>query len=60
MPESERFVAANIYDGEKLKPGNIINGVAIIETPTSTVGIWENDRLIVNKYGDYEVERRYS
>lgn len=56
LPKNGGFEEVNIYDGEKLKHGNVLNGVAIIETEGSTVGVWENERLAVNKYGDFEIE----
>ena len=42
-----------VYDGVKLKPGNIISGPAIIEEPTTTVVIPPKVRLSVTAYGDY-------
>jgi len=55
LPENHGFEEVNIYDGEKLKSGNVLNGVAIVETQGSSVGVWENERLTVNKYGDFEI-----
>lgn len=49
------FVEANIYDVNKLKYGNTIRGEAIVETEGSTLGIWGNAQLIVDKYGDFEI-----
>jgi len=56
LPEKGGFEEVNIYDGERLKHGNVLNEVAIIETEGSTVCVWENERLLVNKYGDFEIE----
>jgi N-methylhydantoinase A len=56
VPENGGFEEVNIYDGEKLKHGNVLNGVALIETEGSTLGLWKNERLVVNKYGDFEIE----
>jgi N-methylhydantoinase A len=56
QPGSSEFVDLNIYDGEKLEYGNVIDGAGIIETEGSTVCIWKNERLVVNKYGDFEIE----
>jgi len=56
LPQHGGFEEVNVYDGEKLKHGNIVNGVAIIETEGSTAGVWENERVFVNKYGDFEIE----
>lgn len=56
LPENGAFEEVNIYDGDKLEHGNILNGVAIVETQGSTLGVWKNDKLVVNKYGDFEIE----
>ena len=52
----KKFVEVPIYDGEKLNYGDTIDGIAIVETYGSTAGVWENDRLKVNEYGDFEIE----
>ena len=55
LPGKGDFVEVNIYDGDRLQFGNMIEGVAIVETKGSTLGIWENQKLVVNKYGDFEI-----
>lgn len=52
------FVDTPIYDGMKLKFGNVIEGHAIIEEPTTTVVIPSDFHCRVDKYGNYILERR--
>jgi len=47
------FVDTPIYDGLKVKAGNIIEGNAIIEEPTSTIVIPNNHFCSVDEYGNY-------
>lgn len=56
LPELGEYAEVNIYDGDQLEYGNVIDGVSIVETGGSTLGVWENDRLVVGKHGDFEVE----
>ena len=52
----DEYAEVDVYDGDRLEHGNVIDGVAIVETEGSTLGVWENDRLVVGKHGDFEVE----
>lgn len=53
-----RWMDAAIYDREKLKPGNIIQGPAIVEEPTSTVIVPANFTASVGKLKDLMLIRR--
>lgn len=55
-PEDGDFVEAGIYDGERLKPGNVIQKLAIVESEGSALAVLEHQRLIVDKYGDFKLE----
>ena len=55
MPSTGRFEDVDTFDGDRLEPGNEIEGVAIVETEGSTLVVWENQRLTVNRYGDFEI-----
>ncbi len=46
-----------IYDGEKLKAGNVISGTAIIEEPLTTTVIPEGGECTVDVYGNYIARR---
>ena len=56
LPEEGRFEPVETFDGERLEPGNRIVGTAIIETEGSTLVVWRDQRLTVNRYGDFEID----
>lgn len=49
------FAEGNIYDGLKLRYGMCVEGMAVIELPTTTIVVFENQTVTVNKYGDFEL-----
>jgi len=51
------FIDTPCYNSELLKPGNIINGPAIIEDIDTTVVVPENFKLSVDIYGNYIIRR---
>ena len=50
-----KFVPTNIYDGDKLKPGHIIEGPAITELETTTVMVPYDSELHVDEHGFLKV-----
>jgi N-methylhydantoinase A len=44
-----------VYDGERLEPGNVIHGAAIIQEPTVTTVIPTNSTCTVDAFGNYIV-----
>jgi len=50
------WVEVNVYDQQKLVPGYVITGPAIVENPTSTVVINNNQSIEIDKYGNLIVE----
>jgi N-methylhydantoinase A len=52
------FVETPIYNGEKLKAGNIITGPAIIEVPTTTAVIPRNFQCKVDDYNNFIITGR--
>jgi len=48
-----KFIDTAIYNGDKLLPGNRVNGPAVIELVTTTVAIPPEFTCHVNEYGDY-------
>jgi N-methylhydantoinase A len=52
------FIETPIYDGARLKSGNVITGHAIIEDPTSTAVIPPGFQCRVDDYWNYCVTRR--
>ena len=53
--KADGFVMANIYDGLKLRNGMKVEGIAVIELPTTTIVVFENQTVKVNKIGDFEM-----
>jgi N-methylhydantoinase A len=47
-----KFFDTDIYGYEKLRYGNIINGPAIIEAPTTTVVVFPDQRVIMDEYNN--------
>ncbi len=47
------FVPTNIFDGDRMQPGNIVEGPAIVEQKATTVVVPPKARLEVTTYGDY-------
>ena len=56
LPDDGRFEPVETFDGERLEPGNRIAGTAIVETEGSTLVVWKDQRLTVNRYGDFEID----
>lgn len=50
--EEEGFVDCPIYERERLLSGNLVNGPAVIEEPTSTTLIHPTQKLTVDLYGN--------
>ena len=50
------FVDTRIYDGTKVKPGNLITGPAIIEEPETTIVIYPQQEAMLDHYQTYIIE----
>ncbi len=50
------WLEVNVYNQQKLVPGYVIAGPAIVESPTSTVVINEKQSIEIDKYGNLIVE----
>ena len=53
--EKNGFIETPIYESFKLGYGMVINGPAIIETPTTNAVVYPDQRLNVSKYGNYVI-----
>jgi len=53
--EKNGFIETPIYESSKLGYGMVIKGPAIIETPTTNVVVYPEQRLEVSKYGNYVI-----
>jgi len=47
---------ADIYDFEKLQPGNVLSGPAVIHTPITTIVLQEGQRGSVDEYRNVIIE----
>jgi N-methylhydantoinase A len=47
------YIKIAVFDGERLQPGNMINGPAIIEEPTTTIVVFPGWRLELSRFGVY-------
>jgi N-methylhydantoinase A len=52
-----KFVNTKVYDSSRLKPGNIIAGLAIVEEPTTTVVIPKGFDCTLDEYENYVIRR---
>ena len=51
--ETGDFVETPCYDGDKLQPGNVITGPAIVEEKTTTLVVPPKAKVSVDQYGNY-------
>jgi len=51
--EASNFLNTQIYNGDRLEAGNVVDGPAIIEQKTTTVVVPPDAQLEVTQYGDY-------
>jgi N-methylhydantoinase A len=54
--EGAGFVETPIYDGLKVRPGNLIAGPAIIEEPSTNIVIFPGQEALLDQYMNYVVE----
>ncbi len=54
--EYGEYVDTPICDAEKLGPGMVIEGPAVVELPTTTIVVFPDHRMSVNSYGDLRIE----
>ncbi len=56
-PVTEAFVQTPVFAGEQLRPGNAIDGPAVIEYPTTTLALCSGQRAEVNEWLGIEIRR---
>ena len=49
-------VEASVYNGDILKPGNIIEPPGIIQEMTTTLAVLPGSKVRVTRYGNYFIE----
>ncbi|MFC2058617.1 hydantoinase/oxoprolinase family protein [Chloroflexota bacterium] len=55
--EKGGYFPTNIFDGEKLQPGNLVIGPAIIELPTTTIVVPFERELTIDEYGFFSIKQ---
>src|SRR5262245_22724724 len=50
-----RYVAAPVWDGSRVTPGQSILGPAIVEEPFTTIVIYPGQRATIDAYGNYAI-----
>lgn len=50
------YVSAEIYRRSELAYGNVVDGPAVVEEETSTTFLRENDRAVVDRFGNLVIE----
>ena len=51
--ETKEFVETTVYNGPRLRPGNRIDGPAVIEEPLTTVAVPPGFQCEVDVFGNY-------
>jgi len=54
--EGEGFVETRVYDGRRVRPGNLIAGPAIVEEPETTIVIYPGQEAMLDHYETYVIE----
>ncbi|KQV75371.1 hydantoin utilization protein A [Aeromicrobium sp. Root344] len=54
--ESLGFNDTRVYDGSKLKPGNLILGPAVIHEPDTTIVVLPNQEAVLDQFETYVIE----
>jgi N-methylhydantoinase A len=52
-PEERAWVPTAVHDGRDLRPGDRVNGPAVVELPYTTVAVSESNRLTLDPFGNY-------
>jgi N-methylhydantoinase A len=52
-PEEHAWVPTAVHDGRRLRPGDRVNGPAVVELPYTTVAVGESNRLTLDAVGNY-------
>jgi N-methylhydantoinase A len=54
--DADGFADTPIYDGDSLRPGNLVEGPSIIEEDTTTVVVYRGQEAMVDQYRTYVIE----
>jgi N-methylhydantoinase A len=53
---AEGFLDTPVYDGNKMRPGYLVVGPAVIEEPTTTIVVYPDQEAMVDQYSTYVIE----
>jgi N-methylhydantoinase A len=53
--EEKSFKETPVYDGTRIRCGNILEGPCIIEEPATTIVVYQGQRAVLNKKDCYEI-----
>jgi N-methylhydantoinase A len=51
-PEAEKRLPTRVYDGLRLRPGNAVEGPAVVELPGTTIALPPGDRAVIDRFGN--------
>jgi N-methylhydantoinase A len=54
--EPDGFVETAVYDGEKVRPGNLITGPAVIEEPNTNVVVYPGQEAMLDQFLTYVIQ----
>jgi len=54
--DAKRRLDTSVYDGDRLVPGNRIDGPAIVETLDTTVVVHPMQKLWVDRFGNFAID----
>jgi N-methylhydantoinase A len=55
-PLAQDFIDTNIYDGNRMTAGNVIEGPAVIEEKATSIVIFSGQRATLNEHLTYVIE----
>ena len=50
FPDCHEYVDTPIFDGDRLRSGNVVPGPSIIEYPGTTVVVYSGQRAVMDEY----------
>jgi N-methylhydantoinase A len=56
FPERGGFVDTPVYDGALVEPGQLVQGPAIVEEPTTTIVVYPGQEAMADQYRTYVIE----
>jgi N-methylhydantoinase A len=51
-PEAGQRLSTRVYDGLRLRPGNALDGPALVELPGTTIAVPPGDRAAIDRFGN--------